>query len=200
MSQVATSDRSKLAQRLDKPKARVEALLKTFEWDWTKAVVASYEGRNGVPKNPGNCELLPMPGRLLFVTQQGVFRYEPASDQFTRYGGLTIENRTDFKLGPFTVAASGDLWTQVTFPDGRTETLLKVPAYDFSWQTTYALATPLPLPAGTRIECTAHFDNSAGNKNNPDPKKWVRWGDQTWEEMMIGFIDYVYTDPQSKPE
>jgi len=88
----------------------------------------------------------------------------------------------------------------VTFPDGKSETILKVPAYNFGWQTTYELAKPLSLPAGTRIDCTAYFDNSEANKNNPDPKKWVRWGDQTWEEMMIGFIDYVYTgENKDKP-
>ena len=66
-----------------------------------------------------------------------------------------------------------------------------MPHYDFNWQTTYRLEKPLRLPAGTRIDCTAHFDNSTNNPNNPDPTKPVRWGDQTWEEMMIGFVDYV---------
>jgi peroxiredoxin len=80
---------------------------------------------------------------------------------------------------------------QVVFPDGKRQTLLSVPRYDFNWQSNYRLAEPLRLPAGTRIECTAHFDNSAGNPNNPDPTKLVRWGDQTWQEMMIGFVDYV---------
>jgi hypothetical protein len=47
------------------------------------------------------------------------------------------------------------------------------------------------LPKGTRLDCVAHFDNSAKNKYNPDPSKEVRWGDQTWEEMMIGWFDYV---------
>jgi hypothetical protein len=83
---------------------------------------------------------------------------------------------------------------RVIFPDGRKETLLSVPKYDFEWQTNYILAKPLFLPAGTRIECTAYFDNSAQNKNNPDPTRPVYWGDQTWEEMMIGFIDYYYVD------
>jgi peroxiredoxin len=78
------------------------------------------------------------------------------------------------------------------YPDGRRETLLSVPRYDFNWQSNYRLATPLLLPAGSRIECTAHFDNSAHNKNNPNPEEDVRWGDQTWEEMMVGFVDYVY--------
>ncbi len=72
-------------------------------------------------------------------------------------------------------------------PDGTRETLLWVPRYDFNWQSNYRLTEPLTLTAGTRLECTAWYDNSAGNKNNPDPTKPVRWGDQTWEEMLIGY-------------
>jgi hypothetical protein len=63
-----------------------------------------------------------------------------------------------------------------------------VPKYDFGWQTYYELAQPLSLPKGSRIDCTAHHDNSANNKFNPDPTKTVYWGDQTWEEMMIGWV------------
>ncbi len=81
-----------------------------------------------------------------------------------------------------------DFTYKVTFPDGRTETVLSVPKYDFAWQTYYELKEPLLLPKGTRIDCTAHHDNSANNKFNPDPTKPVYWGDQTWEEMMIGWI------------
>jgi peroxiredoxin len=80
---------------------------------------------------------------------------------------------------------------EAVYPDGRRETLLSVPRYDFNWQSNYRLAEPLKLPAGTCIECTATYDNSAANKNNPDPTSPVRWGDQTWEEMMVGFLDYV---------
>ena len=54
------------------------------------------------------------------------------------------------------------------------------------------------IPKGTKIECTAHFDNSTNNKFNPDPTKDVRWGDQTWEEMMIGWLSY-YNDNGPKP-
>lgn len=74
-------------------------------------------------------------------------------------------------------------------PDGRTETLLDVPHYDFNWQTSYRLAKPLPIPAGARMHCVAHYDNSENNLANPDPTKTVRWGDQTWEEMMLGYFD-----------
>lgn len=76
-------------------------------------------------------------------------------------------------------------------PNGERQILLSVPRYDFNWQTNYRLDPPLELPAGARITCTAHFDNSSDNLNNPDPTAAVRWGEQTWEEMMIGFIDYV---------
>jgi hypothetical protein len=81
------------------------------------------------------------------------------------------------------------------YPDGTTETLLSVPKYDFNWQITYELAKPKLLPAGTSVEVIAHYDNSANNKFNPDPTKDVRWGDQTWEEMMIGFWSTVVDPP-----
>jgi hypothetical protein len=76
------------------------------------------------------------------------------------------------------------------YPDGRTEVLLSVPRYDFNWQGTYRLAEPKSLPAGTRIECEAHYDNSAGNPANPDPTQTVLWGEQSSDEMLIGFVDY----------
>jgi peroxiredoxin len=84
------------------------------------------------------------------------------------------------------------------YPDGRPpEVLLSVPAFDFGWQSAYRLAEPKAMPKGSRIECVAHFDNSAGNPNNPDPKATVTWGDYTWDEMMIGYIDYYHDGPTS---
>lgn len=75
------------------------------------------------------------------------------------------------------------------YPDGTEEILLDVPNYDFNWQLKYILAEPKLLPKGTKIRCTAQFDNSADNLVNPDPTALVRWGDQSWQEMMIGFFD-----------
>jgi len=75
------------------------------------------------------------------------------------------------------------------YPDGKKEVLLRVPHYDFNWQLTYSLAREKKLPKGTVIECEAHFDNSPNNRFNPDPTKEVHYGEQTWEEMMIGFFD-----------
>jgi hypothetical protein len=82
-----------------------------------------------------------------------------------------------------------DFEFRITYPDGTKETVLSVPNYSFSWQLSYFLAEPKKLPAGTTIECTAHFDNSANNPNNPDPTKEVHFGEQSWDEMMFGFFD-----------
>jgi len=73
-------------------------------------------------------------------------------------------------------------------PDGKQEVLLDVPHYDFNWQNTYELAEPKVMPSGSQLFCEAWFDNSEENLANPNPGATVRWGDQTWEEMMIGYF------------
>jgi hypothetical protein len=88
---------------------------------------------------------------------------------------------------------------RAVYPDGRSEILLSVPRYDFNWQLFYHLQKPIVLPKGTRLECTAYFDNSAGNASNPDPAAEVRWGDQSWEEMLAGFFDFS-VDPRVDPK
>jgi hypothetical protein len=80
------------------------------------------------------------------------------------------------------------------FPDGHSEVLLNVPKYDFSWQTDYAFAQPLFVPKGTKFVWDMTWDNSAQNLANPDPTKAVHWGDQTWDEMGIGYFGFRYTD------
>lgn len=84
---------------------------------------------------------------------------------------------------------------RLIYPDGRTRDLLNVPRYDFNWQLVYEPSGDLRLPAGTQMECVATYDNSANNPFNPDPKSEVRWGDQSWQEMMIGFFD-IAIDPK----
>ena len=88
-----------------------------------------------------------------------------------------------------------DFEYKAVYPTGESQVLLRVPRYDFNWQLAYETEKPLPLPKGTRIECVAHFDNSANNPANPDPKIEVRWGDQSWEEMMIGWFG-IAIDPK----
>ncbi|TWT61584.1 redoxin domain-containing protein [Rubinisphaera italica] len=77
------------------------------------------------------------------------------------------------------------------YPNGSQEILLDVPRYDFNWQLNYNLAKPKLLPKGTRILCTAAYDNSKNNLVNPDPTVTVRWGDQSWNEMMIGYMSFI---------
>jgi hypothetical protein len=90
---------------------------------------------------------------------------------------------------------------EATYSDGTSETLLDVPAYDFNWQSYYELAEPIHFRAGERLDCLAHFDNSEGNPVNPDPSTPVRWGDQTWEEMMIGYVDVSFPlPPEERPK
>ncbi len=79
-----------------------------------------------------------------------------------------------------------------TYPDGRVETLLSVPDYDFNWQSVYRFEKPLAMPKGTKLTWTAHWDNSADNPRNPDSTKEVRWGLQTWDEMQNGWMEMVW--------
>lgn len=76
-------------------------------------------------------------------------------------------------------------------PSGEEKILLSVPDYDFNWQHSYKFENPVSLPKGTTIRCIAHYDNSSDNPANPDPGEDVKWGDQTWQEMMIGWYSYV---------
>jgi peroxiredoxin/mono/diheme cytochrome c family protein len=84
-------------------------------------------------------------------------------------------------------------------PDGNKETLLDIPHYDFNWQGSYVFEKPLTVPAGARLFCTAVFDNSSKNLANPNPDETVRWGDQSWEEMMIGYFDIMIPKPPADP-
>jgi Copper type II ascorbate-dependent monooxygenase, C-terminal domain len=93
----------------------------------------------------------------------------------------------------------GKSWEyRLIYPDGRSDVVLSVPKYDFNWQTYYVYSTPLAVPKGSRLEATAHYDNSANNVSNPDPKVEVHWGDQTWQEMQYSGITYYVDHPTSK--
>ena len=84
-------------------------------------------------------------------------------------------------------------------PGGRVETLLKV-NWNFYWQLSYKLAQPRLLKAGTKLQAIAWYDNSAGNPHNPDPNATVVWGEQTWNEMMVGFFDVAVPAAMSKQQ
>lgn len=92
-----------------------------------------------------------------------------------------------------------DMTMWAVYPDGRKETLISVPKWDFNWQTVYEPAKRIAMPKGSKIEVLAHFDNSTSNPSNPDPNKVVAWGPQSTDEMMIGFVDYI-VDEGVRPE
>ncbi len=94
-------------------------------------------------------------------------------------------------LHPHMHVRGKDFKYTLVYPDGTSKVLLSVPRFDFGWQLTYFLKEPVAAPKGSRLEIVAHHDNSIKNKFNPDPSKEVRWGDQTWDEMMIGYLDYT---------
>ncbi len=110
----------------------------------------------------------------------------PVTSTFTTDANLSI-----YSFSPHMHVRGKDFQYTATYPDGRSEVLLSVPAYDFGWQSSYILAEPKPIPQGTRIDCQAHFDNSTANPANPNPSQQVDWGEQSFEEMMIGYFDYV---------
>jgi len=141
-----------------------------------------------------------------------VFATEPPKERvFTLAAG-----KGDFKIPPgdanYKVDSEFEMGTQVTLvgmlphmhlrgkdfeyrivrPTGETETILSVPHYSFSWQLSYYPVKPIVLTKGTKIECTAHYDNSPNNPSNPDARKEVTWGDQSWDEMMLGFFDVAF--------
>ena len=121
---------------------------------------------------------------LRIPPQEANYRLESASPRLPATARLLA-------LNPHMHLRGKSFQYEAILPDGERKTLLEVPRYDFNWQTAYRLAEPMELPESTRVHCVAHFDNSAANPNNPDPSDSVRWGEQTWDEMMIGYFDYA---------
>lgn len=120
------------------------------------------------------------------------FKIPPGADNHEVTASYTFEE--DVRLinyMPHMHLRGKDMKYEALYPDGRRQTLLWVPKFNFNWQATYYLKNPIPIPKGTKAIITAHFDNSPRNKYNPDPNKAVRWGDPTYDEMMIGWMEYV---------
>jgi hypothetical protein len=121
------------------------------------------------------------------------FAIPPGDENYRVDSTFTIqEDATLTALIPHMHLRGKDFSFRAVFPTGEAQALLNVPHYSFNWQLDYQPEKPILLPKGTRIECTAHYDNSANNPNNPDPKAEVRYGDQSWEEMMFGFFTVAY--------
>jgi len=127
-------------------------------------------------------------GNFTFKIPAGDANYEVESEFVFRQNTLLLT------VSPHMHVRGKDFRYDLIYPDGKTETVLWVPRYDFGWQTTYQLKEPKLLPKGTKMHCVAHFDNSADNLANPDPTKEVSWGEQTWEEMMFGWFEMSLAD------
>ncbi|MBY0523039.1 MAG: redoxin domain-containing protein [Gemmataceae bacterium] len=127
------------------------------------------------------------------------FRIPPGAENHTVVSSFTFE-KDGHILGmmPHMHVRGKDFLYEAIYPDGKRETLLSVPQFSFLWQSSYRLEKPVAMPKGSVLRCTAHFDNSAKNPSNPDPTKAVFWGDQTWQEMMIGWTEYTYDLPMKR--
>lgn len=121
----------------------------------------------------------------------------PAGDPGYKVEAVTpvVNHMTVLSLFPHMHLRGKAFQYDVIYPNGESETLLKVDQWSLSWQLNYRLEKPLELEPGAKIKATAWWDNSPNNPANPDPSKDVRWGEQSWEEMMIGFFD-VAVDPK----
>jgi len=130
----------------------------------------------------------PAPPRTALLTAQlinGSLHLTPRAADQPVDAEMTINREIMlYSLIPHTHVRGTKWLYEAVYPDGRREVILSVPKYDFNWQHEYVFREPLKLPAGTKIQAKAWYDNSAANKSNPDPSKDVYWGDQTWEEMM----------------
>ena len=92
-----------------------------------------------------------------------------------------------------------DMEIRFEYPTGESQTMLNVPHYSYLWQTIYYEKQPLEVPKGTKVDVIAHWDNSANNPLNPDPTTTVRWGDQSWDEMLVPFVGRAGSDRDADP-
>ena len=126
------------------------------------------------------------------LINNGLFEIPPGdANTKVESEGALLQDIKVWGIHPHMHVRGKDMTYTAVYPDGRREILLSVPKYRFDWQLDYYLAAPKPLPKGTKIVVTAHYDNSPANKANPDPTATVHYGDQTWDEMMAGYFTYT---------
>jgi len=144
----------------------------------------------------GLCYVKEPPATELFglSVMNPTFRIPPGAENYEVKSAYTFPKAsTLLALTPHMHVRGKAFRYELVAKDGKRETILSVPRYDFNWQATYDFAIPVKVPAGTTLECTAWYDNSAKNPFNPDPKRTVRFGNMTTDEMMIGFALYHET-------
>ena len=124
------------------------------------------------------------------------FKIPPGDGDYTRSRTITLPVDLEItELFPHLHLRGKSFEFRAKYPagyeNGREQVLLQVPRWDFNWQLTYRFQQPLKLPRGTQLTIKAVWDNSAGNPNNPDHRQSVGWGDQTWNEMFVGYANYI---------
>jgi len=120
------------------------------------------------------------------------FSIPPGNPEYQVTASQTFSSpATIFSFSPHMHVRGLRMRFDLVLPNGTKSTLLSVPNYDFHWQTIYNLATPIEVPANSRVDIVGAFDNSVMNHHNPDPTKSVVWGEQSWDEMFIGYIEYA---------
>lgn len=128
------------------------------------------------------------------------FAIPPGEDNYPVTATQTVQSDTTvLAFFPHMHLRGKSFKYEAIYPDGRRETLLDVPRYDFNWQLSYRLAEPLELPKGTVLELTGCYDNSKNNPANPDPTKTVKWGPQTYDEMMLGYVEFYTAEGADRP-
>jgi hypothetical protein len=145
-------------------------------------------GTAGADQTRVGLELAKAPPKRLFLSvaaaQPGLL-IQPGDANAEAKATLKFGQAVDFVyMQPHMHLRGKDMTIEARYPTGERETLLSVPRYDFNWQIVYYEKTPLHFPKGTELHLTAHWDNSPNNKWNPDPSATVRWGDQSWQEML----------------
>jgi hypothetical protein len=138
------------------------------------------------------------PARRAFIASVSNNRFviPPANPNYQADAAVTLtSDAVLLSAGPHMHLRGKSMEIRAAYPDGKAETLLRVPRYDFNWQLLYEFE-PKSAPRGTRLEVTAAWDNSENNRFNPDPKSEVRWGDQSWEEMLLAWVT-LQIDPNT---
>jgi hypothetical protein len=130
---------------------------------------------------------------LTLSATNGKFKIPPHDANYRVDASFEVGHQVELSgVHPHMHGRGKDFLYKLVFPTGETQTILSVPNYNWHWQNWYTFEKPILLPQGTKIECTAHFDNSANNPDNADPNREVPWGEQSWDEMMVGFFNLVF--------
>jgi hypothetical protein len=155
------------------------------------------------------CKAPPETRVMTLAANNSKFTIPPGDPNYKVESQLELAHDVTLRaLAPHMHLRGKDFEYRLIFPTGEQQTILRVPRYDFNWQLWYNPSEDMLLPKGTKVACTAHFDNSANNPANPDPAKAVKYGEQSWEEMMIGFFDVAFDAkldpklllPEKKPQ